>query len=221
MEVMPYTADIDREFARHPPTAPPSSVVTSDWRTGLPMLTGRTIALRELRPSDAMSLFTMLTTDEVSRFISPPPSTVEGFERFVLWANRERAAGRYVCFAVVPEGLGAAIGLFQVRQLEPGWGTSEWGFALGSAYWGTGAFVESAEAVLAFAFETLGVHRLEGRAAVQNGRGHAALRKVGAVHEGTLRRSFLRHGVYHDQALYTLLADDWRNARRTAIVPIH
>jgi RimJ/RimL family protein N-acetyltransferase len=37
--------------------------------------------LREMRASDAAPLFALLTTEEVSRFISPPPSTVEGFER--------------------------------------------------------------------------------------------------------------------------------------------
>jgi RimJ/RimL family protein N-acetyltransferase len=50
---------------------------------------------------------------------------------------------------------------------------------------------------------------------VQNGRGNGALRKVGAVQEGVLRRSFLRNGQYHDQVLYSILAEDWR-ASRTA-----
>ncbi len=221
MEVMPYTADIDREFARHAPDATAPAIVTSDWRAGLPVLAGRTVTLRELRLTDAMPLFTMLTAEEVTRFISPPPPSVDAFERFILRANRERSAGNCVCFAVVPAGLETPVGLFQVRQLEPGWGTAEWGFALGSAYWGTGAFVESAEAVLAFTFETLGVNRLEGRATVRNGRGIAALRKIGAVQEGTLRRSFLRQGVYHDQVLYAVLADDWRAARQPARIPIH
>ena len=51
-----------------------------------------------------------------------------------------------------------------------------------------------------------GTHRLEARAALQNGRGNGALRKVGAVQEGVLRRSFLRNGEYLDQALWTILA---------------
>ena len=78
------------------------------------------VTLRELRLSDAPSLLAMLSTEEVSRFISPPPTTVEGFERFIAWTHRERAAGNYVCFAVVPHGMDTAIGIFQVRQLEPG-----------------------------------------------------------------------------------------------------
>src|SRR5512139_2471072 len=86
-------------------------VTTSDWKAGLPMLAGTTFTLRELRIEDAPSLLAMLTTEEVSRFISPPPTTVEGFERFITWANRERQAGQYACFAVVPTGMTTAVGI--------------------------------------------------------------------------------------------------------------
>ena len=37
--------------------------------------------------------------------------------------------------------------------------------------------------------------------------------KLGAVQEGVLRRSFLRHGEYHDQVLWGILSDDWRLQR--------
>src|ERR671922_2215121 len=121
MEKMPYTPEMDRAIAMlNEPVVETKSVVTTDWKTGLPVLTGSRITLRELRVSDAPSLFAMLTTEEVSRFISPPPTTVEGFERFIAWTHRERAAGQYVCFAVVPEGLSRAVGIFQIRQTEPG-----------------------------------------------------------------------------------------------------
>ena len=60
-----------------------------------------------------------------------------------------------------------------------------------------------------FAFEVVGVHRLEARAAVKNGRGNGALRKIGAVQEGLLRKSFLKDGEYLDQALWTILDEDW------------
>jgi RimJ/RimL family protein N-acetyltransferase len=220
MEKMPYTPEMDVALALVPQMAP-ESIVTTDWRTGLPVLTGSRVTLRELRVSDAASLFAMLTTEEVTRFISPPPTTIEGFERFITWANRERAAGTYACFAVVPHGMDTAIGLFQVRQLEPGWGTAEWGFAIGSAFWGTGVFSDGARLVLDFAFDAIGVHRLEARAAVENGRGNAALRKLGAVQEGVLRRSFLRNGQYHDQALWAILDEDYRMGLSIPVPKVH
>jgi ribosomal-protein-alanine N-acetyltransferase len=210
MEKMPYQSELDMNVVIRPPV---TDVTTTDWQQRLPVLTGHNVVLRELRTSDAQSLFAMLTTEEVSRFISPPPSTVEGFERFIVWTHRMRTAGTYACFAVTLKGNDTAIGIFQVRELEPGFGTAEWGFAIGSPYWGTGVFADGADLVLEFAFETLGVHRLEARCAVKNGRGNGALRKIGAVQEGILRKSFLRNGEYLDQVLYGVIEDDWRASR--------
>jgi RimJ/RimL family protein N-acetyltransferase len=218
MEKMPYQEAAMANTTTM--TLPQAPVVTSDWRQALPVMTSATITLRELRASDAPSLLAMLSTEEVARFISPPPTTVEGFERFIAWTQRERAAGNYICFGIVPHGMEHAIGLFQVRQLEPGFGTAEWGFAIGSEFWGTGIFVEGARMVVNFAFDTVHVHRLEARAAVKNGRGNGALRKLGAVQEGVLRKSFLRNGEYLDQVLWTILEGEWSEPqpRRKVVV---
>ena len=221
MEQMPYQPHLSDvvapsgtgAFKVFPPNREdPSRTETNHaaWRDGLPTLVGETLSLRDLRRSDAASLFSMLTTEEVSRFISPPPATVEEFERFIDWTHEKRTAGTYACFAVVPQGMDTAIGIFQVRALGSDFQIAEWGFALGSPFWGRGLFVEGATLVLQFAFDELGVHRLEARSSVENGRGIGALRKVRAVPEGVLRRAFLKDGRYHDQILWSILADDWR-----------
>ena len=219
MALMSLTTALDHSRQQRRPaidSPAPVSVATSDWKTTLPVLTGHGVSLRELRLTDASALLSVLTTEEVTRFISPPPTTVAGFERFITWANAQRAAGTYICFAVVPRGSETAIGIIQVRQLDPGFGTAEWGFAIGQAYWGTGVFVDAAELALAFAFETVGVHRLEARAAVMNGRGNGALQKLGAQRDAVLRKSFSRNGQALDQTLWSILDEDWRLARRSA-----
>lgn len=227
MEKMPFRLDTtNTDGETNPATVPVASPATvtstaSDWRQALPLLSASHVTLRELRIEDAPSLLSMISTEEVSRFISPPPTTVEGYERFIIWTMRERAAGSYACFAVVPEGMSTPVGLFQLRALEPGFSTAEWGFALGSGFWGTGVFAASARMVLDFAFGVVGVHRLEARASVANGRGNGALRKIGALQEGILRQSFLRGGVYHDQVLWSILADDWRAHRVNHRAQIH
>jgi [ribosomal protein S5]-alanine N-acetyltransferase len=188
--------------------------VSTNWRASMPVLQATGVTLRELRLSDAASLLAVLTTEEVTRFISPPPTTIAGFERFIEWTHRERAAGNYVCFGIVPAGYDQAIGLFQVRQLSASFEIAEWGFAMGSGFWGSGLFVEGARAVIAFAFETIGVTRLEARSCVENGRGNGALQKIGATREGLLRKSFLRNGVYHDQVLWSIVTGDQPDSRR-------
>ncbi len=212
MEKMPYQEHTETASTLvHAEVAPAPASRT--WRQGLPTLTGSQVILRELRFSDAPALFAAMSTAETSRFISPPPATIAGFEKFIAWALCQRAAGQYICFAVVARGSDIAIGLFQIRSLEAGFGTSEWGFALASEYWGTGMFTDGAELVLRFAFEVLGAHRLEARAAVLNTRGTGALRKMGAIQEGVLRRSFLRNGEYLDQGLWSITAEDWLESK--------
>jgi RimJ/RimL family protein N-acetyltransferase len=203
------------------PVVGASHAVRSNWKQALPVLTSATATLRELRISDAPSLLTMITSSEVSGFISPPPPTIEGFERFIAWTHRERAAGNYICFAVVPHGIDAAIGIFQVRKLGPAFDTAEWGFVLGAAFWGTGVFTDGARMVIDFAFQTIGTRRLEARAAILNGRGNGALRKIGATQEAILRKSFLRQGEYIDQALWAIVDEDWQAQRAACVVRAH
>jgi [ribosomal protein S5]-alanine N-acetyltransferase len=219
------TVHVDPDYTCHPPqvrepekfalgSRPDSAVDLPQWRRALPTLRSPRLALREPRLEDAASLLAMISTREVGSYILPPPDSIRGYEQFILWSQAKREAGQFLCFVVVPHDDSRAVGMFQLRQLEPGFLSAEWGFALGRPFWGTGIFPESANLVLEFAFDTLGVRRLEARAAVENGRSHGALRKMGAVQEGRLRRSFLLGGQYMDDALWSILAEDWR-ARRT------
>ena len=182
-----------------------------DTRTG--QLSTDTVTLRELQSQDAHPLYTLLTTESVARFIAPPPKTVDGFGRFIAWTGRQREAGRLYCFGIVPKDSDTAVGLIQIRpQIELG--TAEWGFALSEKFWGKGLFVASAELVMRFVFETAGIHRLEARTAVGNERGNGVLKKLGATREALLRRAMHKNGEYLDQALWSILADEW-NSRRS------
>jgi RimJ/RimL family protein N-acetyltransferase len=99
-----------------------------------------------------------------------------------------------------------------VRSLDSAFANAEWGFVIASEFWGEGIFGDGARLLIDFAFDVIGARRLEARAATENGRGNAALRKLGAVREGLLRKSFLRNGEFLDQSLWTILAEEWRDA---------
>lgn len=181
------------------------------WQQGLPTLSNDRLALRELQPADAPPLLGMLAEREVTQFLAPPPQTRAEFRRFVRWTERRRAEGRYACFAIVPHGMTAAIGFFQVRTVEAGAATAEWGFVLGRPYWGTGLFAEGARLLLDFAFAHMAIRRLEARAITVNGRANGALRKIGAVPEGVLRQSLTIEGRHYDTRLWSILDTDRRH----------
>jgi len=192
-----------------------------DWTARLPVLNGRRMMLRELVKTDSLSLLSMLSTEEVARFISPPPTTPHGFEKFIEWGRQEREAGNQFTFGMVPDGCDHAVGLVQVRAIAPRFSVAEWGFAVGSPFWGTGLFLASARMTLDFAFHNTGVSRLEARAVVENGRGNSALRKLGAVQEGVLRGSLLKNGRYLDQIMWSILPQDWMRAKSVWTTVLH
>jgi ribosomal-protein-alanine N-acetyltransferase len=210
-DVTQYLEPICFDIARTQPPAPVAA--EADWTSALPVLEGNRIVLRELVKTDALSLLSMLSTEEVAKFISPPPTTPAGFEKFIQWAARERQAGNQFTFGMVPEGCDHAVGLVQVRAIAPKFSVAEWGFALGSPFWGTGLFMASARMSLDFAFQNTAVNRLEARAVVQNARGNGALRKLGAVQEGVLRGSLLKNGKYLDQIMWSIISQDWFQAK--------
>jgi ribosomal-protein-alanine N-acetyltransferase len=183
------------------------------WTEHVPELSGPLVRAREVAPHDAPSLFELLTDPAVTQYLSSPPPSVDAFVGFIRWAIREREAGNGVTFGIVPHGMGDAVGIVQIRALEPSWFCSEWGFALGSAFWGTGVFHEAAELVMRFAFDTVGADRLEARAVVGNARGNGALQKLAARAEVALSRGFKRADAYDEQLLWSIRAEDWRQGR--------
>ena len=182
------------------------------WQHQQPELASGPVRLRELRLSDASSLSETLGCAKVAEHLSPRPTSVAEIEEFIVWTREARKAGRFICFGVIPQGSEDAVGVFQIWPIEPTFRTAEWGFALGHRFWGTGLFEAGARLATAFAFGTLGVLRLEARAAVDNVRGNAALKKLGAVPEAVLRKCLLANGEQRDHVMWSILAEEWRAA---------
>ncbi len=182
-------------------------------RDGLPELRTSRATLRELRASDAATLFPLLHEAEVRRQVSHGPANLRAFEAFIEWTHRERQVEKHLCYGIVPHGGAHAVGLIQVWPIEPTGRTVEWGFALGRPYWGQALFHEAALAVVDHVTATLGVQRLEARAALSNVRGNAALGRLGAVREGVLRQCFCVNGVPIDYVMWSILSSDWSAAR--------
>jgi RimJ/RimL family protein N-acetyltransferase len=187
----------------------PSVVNAPAWRAALPTLSGRVVVLREPAPQDLGALVDLLSIGDATRFgLDEPVSNVavqELIERF----TRERASGLSVTFAITATASRTIVGLAQVRQLDAAFEAAEWECTIAPSSRGSGLFLDAARLLGSFAFGTLGTHRLEARVLSQNGRGNGALRKLGAVQEGVLRRSIRRGGEYFDQVLWSLLKEDW------------
>lgn len=173
------------------------------------MLTSRLVTLREPVPQDLGPIVDLLAISDASHFGLDEPITDVGVMGFIEVTARERAAGIAFVYAVTLATTRAVVGLVRVRQLDLSFEAAEWEATLAPSARGTGAFLEAVRLAGSFAFDTVGVHRLEARVLLQNGRANGALRKLGAVQEGILRRSLRRDGEYFDQVLWSVLKEDW------------
>ncbi len=99
-----------------------------------------------------------------------------------------------------------ARGLFELRQMQPGFFRGELGCIMDPALWGTGLFQSAARLMIDFAIGSMGVHRIEARTAVDNVRSNVAMSRLGARREGVLRAAFVSGGRYEDQHLWALVA---------------
>ena len=187
-----------------------SSVIgVSSWRNELPSLTGRVVLLREPATQDLGPLVDLLSLGDATRFGLDEPISDVGVQALIERFARERASGVAFTYVITLATARAIVGLVQVRQLDPSFEAAEWECTIAPSSRGSGIFLEAARLVGSLAFGTIGTHRLEARVLLQNGRANGALRKLGAVQEGVLRRSVRLAGDYVDQVLWSLLKDDW------------
>jgi len=186
------------------------------WAAALPTLEGSVVTLREIEPADAEVLLDTLDPADIEISIEPAPRSPEDFRRYIAWVRDQRTAGRAAGFAIVPRSTGRAAGLVQVRRTDASGTAAEWGAVLASGHRGTGAAADAVRLMAGFAFERLGVHRLEVRASGIDPRSVRLLPKIGAVREARLRKSFARGDEVTDDDLWVIVKTDWQASRLPA-----
>jgi RimJ/RimL family protein N-acetyltransferase len=187
----------------------PTVLGVTNWRSELPPLTGRLVLLREPTAPDLGPLVDLLSLGDATRFGLDEPVSEVGVRELIDRFARERAGGLAFTYVITLATARTIVGLAQVRPLDPSFEAAEWECTIAPSSRGSGVFLDTARLIGSFAFGVIGTHRLEARVLLQNGRANGALRKLGAVQEGVLRRSVRRGGEYLDQVLWSLLKEDW------------
>ena len=86
---------------------------------------------------------------------------------------------------------------------------AEIGYALGREHWGKGYMAEALGALLTFAFQGLGLRRLEADVDPGNAGSIKTLERLGFQKEGYLRERWLVNGKVMDTLLFGLLQREW------------
>ena len=139
------------------------------------------------------------------------PYTREQAERVIEKIAKGVESGKWYCFALIERESGALIGDVSLHPNE--FHAAELGYIIGEEHWGKGYATEAARAALDYAFETLGLRRVEGRCVTRHPPSARVMEKAGMTREGHLRESFMKWGVYFDDYIYGITRAEWEAQR--------
>ena len=123
--------------------------------------------------------------------------------------DRERGVGYYFLIHRAADGmLVGGINLTHVRRGIAQSGTL--GYWIGAPFARCGYMTDAMRAVLAFAFETLVLNRVEAACFPDNAASRALLARCGFTQEGRARKYLRINGVWQDHLTFAILRDDWR-----------
>ena len=184
--------------------------------------------LRDLRPGDAQDVFVSYASDQqVLRYLGWwPHLSIDDSRRHIGHEiHRWLKKSAWVWALTRPRPNPKADRVFGQVELLPMSYPSEQahhlrlGYLMASSHWGQGLMSEAVEAVLAAAFKTPGVWRVDALCDVANANSVALLELVGMVREGCMRRAVLHPNVAdtpRDAWVYGLSRDAWIRLQQAA-----
>lgn len=168
------------------------------------------LILRRFTPADVPDLLAFVAHPSVVR-ATPEIGTTEAEVR--AYVDRQRALQpfeRDQCFdlAIERRADGRVIGLLSLicgdhRQAAIGWG-------LGFEHRGQGHATEAAQALLAYGFTELDLHRIYAKTSSRNPGSYRVMERLGMRREAELREAAFQDGAWVDVLIYGRLAAEWQ-----------
>ena len=175
------------------------------------VLEGRHVRLEPLTLGHHAALCEVALDPELWRWSVTDVGTPDDLRRYMEAALRDQEEGRALPFATIEHSTGRAVGSTRFgnadqahRRVEIGW---TW---IGRPWQRTAINTEAKYLMLRHAFEKLGCIRVELKTNALNQRSRAAILRLGAKEEGTLRKHMIsERGALRDTVCYSILDDEW------------
>ena len=171
-----------------------------------PTLEGDLVVLRPVQIADAARLAEL--DDETLRLTGT--HRTHSLEELEEWYRSRADQEDRLDLSVIEKATGEWAGEVVLNDLNRD--NRSCGFRIllvGPTYFGRGLGTEATTLVLAHAFATIGLHRIELEVYAFNPRARHVYEKAGFVHEGTKRQALLWKGDWVDAHLMAILAHDW------------
>jgi len=137
----------------------------------------------------------------------------QGMRNYINTALANRAAGKEYPFIVFDKKTNEYAGCTRFYDIQPNNDMLQLGYTwYGEKFRGTGLNKHCKFLLLRFAFEELGMLRVEFRADARNDRSIAAMKNLGCKVDGIIRsHMWLEDGGRRDSIILSILKDEWEN----------
>jgi len=174
-------------------------------------LTGKYIRLEPMRPSHARALSEAGRDEAIWTWMPARPVTAEAMDGWIQKAMEAESQGREYPFVVVRLEDNRVIGSSRYLDVQEDDRTVEIGWTWYSPdAWGSVVNPEAKYLLMRHAFEDWRAIRVALKTDINNLHSQAAIKKLGARYEGTLRNQRIRpDGSYRDSVIFSVVDNEW------------
>jgi ribosomal-protein-alanine N-acetyltransferase len=175
-----------------------------------PTLQTRRLVLRPFAASDAPVVRRLAGEKDIAdtTLNIPYPYPDGAAEAWIATHSQRFADGVSAIFAIVDRHSRSLIGSIAL-EISAEHAMAEMGYWIGRSYWNQGYCTEAAKALLGFAFDELGLNRVQARHLARNPASGRVMQKIGMSHEAHLRQAVVKWGKFEDVALFAILRKDY------------
>jgi RimJ/RimL family protein N-acetyltransferase len=185
----------------------------TDLAPAYPVRTQR-LALRPWRHDDLDRYLDLRGRPEVARFLYDQPLTrQQAAAKLAGLDSRITRVGGWINLAAEVADTGVVAGDIGLGWMSDVHRQAEIGYTFHPDHQGHGYATEAAAAMVELAFTGLGAHRVCGRLDARNTASAQLLERLGMRHEAHLVENELVKGEWTDEAVYAVLASEWRRDR--------
>ena len=175
-------------------------------------LTSSTLLLRPFRLDDAEAICEAVH-ESINEFLPWLPwchseYTIDDTRSLLESRATALEKQREYAFAIVHRASGRLVGACGVNQIDESNARANLGYWIRSSATRNGYASQASGMLARWAFEELGLQRVEVVAAVGNNASQRVAAKMGATREGVARKRLLVRGMAHDAVVYSLLRTD-------------
>ncbi|HMB56168.1 MAG TPA: GNAT family N-acetyltransferase [Arenimonas sp.] len=179
----------------------------------VPVLESARLRLRPYRDGDVEAMFALYSDPRVMRYWSFPAWTERSqAEQYLARAWAAMEAGEIFPWAIADAASDTLIGALTFFSLHREQRRLEIGYSLSPDFQGRGIATEALRCAIGFAFDTVGLVRIEADIDPRNEASARLLERIGFVREGLLRKRWRVNGEVCDTAFYGLLPEDYVRA---------